>query len=294
MKTSLRQYCIAHGRDTLLREWDAARNGGLTPSDVSFGSHQKIWWRCPAGHSYDSVVKSRVQGTGCPVCAGRVILPDENSLAARYPALVAEWDTEKKCLPAPDAGRRGDVEKGLVEMPQGAQLFRLCRVPCARLRLSGLWGKGGRPRRKRPRFAVPAARRSMGRCEKRRPDAGDGAPWLQPPRVVVLRKRTFLPRRHLPPRAERERLSLLHQSQGVARLQRPRGHRAGHCLAMAPDAQRQPYAATGDVRQQPQGLVALRKGACVAGERQYPHGKAALRLSDLRGQTIESMHSDSK
>ena len=158
MKMALRQYCIEHGRDTLLREWDAARNGGLTPSDVSFGSHQKVWWqcskghswqakvysrsagsgcpyctgrkevpenslavqvpsleaewdaeknaplkfadltigshkkvwwRCPAGHSYDSVVKSRVLGTGCPVCAGRVVLPDENSLAARYPALVA-------------------------------------------------------------------------------------------------------------------------------------------------------------------------------------------------------------
>lgn len=43
MKMSLRQYCIEHGRDTLLREWDAARNGGLTPSDVSFGSHQKVW-----------------------------------------------------------------------------------------------------------------------------------------------------------------------------------------------------------------------------------------------------------
>ena len=43
MKMALRQYCIEHGRDTLLREWDAARNGGLTPSDVSFGSHQKVY-----------------------------------------------------------------------------------------------------------------------------------------------------------------------------------------------------------------------------------------------------------
>ena len=71
MKMSLRQYCIEHGRDTLLREWDAEKNGGLTPSDVSFGSHRMVWWRCPAGHSYDSVVKSRVLGTGCPICAGR-------------------------------------------------------------------------------------------------------------------------------------------------------------------------------------------------------------------------------
>ena len=56
MKMSLRQYCIEHGRDTLLREWDAARNGGLTPSDVSFGSHQKVWWQCSKGHSWQAKV----------------------------------------------------------------------------------------------------------------------------------------------------------------------------------------------------------------------------------------------
>ena len=71
MKMSLRQYCIEHGRDTLLREWDAARNGGLTPSDVSFGSHQKVWWQCSKGHSWQAKVYSRSAGSGCPYCAGR-------------------------------------------------------------------------------------------------------------------------------------------------------------------------------------------------------------------------------
>ena len=73
MKMSLRQYCIEHGRDTLLREWDAARNGGLTPSDVSFGSHQKVWWQCDKGHAWRAVVNSRTgkQRCGCPICAGR-------------------------------------------------------------------------------------------------------------------------------------------------------------------------------------------------------------------------------
>lgn len=164
----------------------------------------------------------------------------------------------KERLPAPDAGRRGNAEKSLVEMPQRAQLFRLCRVPCARLRLSGLWRKDGRPRRKRPRHPIPAACRPMGRCEKRRSDAGDGASWLQPPRVVALRKGTFLSGCYSSPRAEWKRLSVLLQPQGSARLQRPRDDRAGRCLAMAPDAQRQPYTAAGDARQPPQGLVALR------------------------------------
>ena len=94
MKMSLRQYCIEHGRDTLLREWDAARNGGLTPSDVSFGSHQKVWWQCSKGHSWQAKVYSRSAGSGCPYCTGRKEVP-ENSLAVQVPSLEAEWDVEK-------------------------------------------------------------------------------------------------------------------------------------------------------------------------------------------------------
>ena len=94
MKMSLRQYCIEHGRDTLLREWDAARNGGLTPSDVSFGSHQKVWWQCSKGHSWQAKVYSRSAGSGCPYCTGRKEVP-ENSLAVQVPSLEAEWDAEK-------------------------------------------------------------------------------------------------------------------------------------------------------------------------------------------------------
>lgn len=94
MKMSLRQYCIEHGRDTLLREWDAEKNGGLTPSDVSFGSHQKVWWQCSKGHSWQAKVYSRSEGSGCPYCTGRKETP-ENSLAVQVPSLEAEWDTEK-------------------------------------------------------------------------------------------------------------------------------------------------------------------------------------------------------
>ena len=106
MKMSLRQYCIEHGRDTLLREWDAARNGGLTPSDVSFGSHQKVWWRCSQGHSYRSEVRIRTRGTGCPICAGHTVLPEENSLAAKFPDLLSEWDTKRilRCCRRRSAG----------------------------------------------------------------------------------------------------------------------------------------------------------------------------------------------
>lgn len=94
MGKSLREFCTENGRDTLLREWDAARNGGLTPSDVSFGSHQKVWWQCSKGHSWQAKVYSRSAGSGCPYCTGRKEVP-ENSLAVQVPSLEAEWDAEK-------------------------------------------------------------------------------------------------------------------------------------------------------------------------------------------------------
>ena len=120
---TLYDYCRQSGRGELLREWDAEKNGGKTPSDVSMGSHQKVWWRCPKGHSYYSVVKSRTQGTGCPVCAGRVILPDENPLAAKYPALAAEWDAEKNDSLLPTQVAPGTLKKVWWLCPKGHGYF---------------------------------------------------------------------------------------------------------------------------------------------------------------------------
>ena len=123
MGKSLQEFCAESGHSELLREWDAEKNGGKTPSDVSMGSHQKVWWLCPKGHSYCSVVKSRVQGTGCPICVGRVILPGENSLAAKYPALVAEWDAEKNAPLLPTQVASGTLRKVWWLCPKGHSYY---------------------------------------------------------------------------------------------------------------------------------------------------------------------------
>ena len=79
----------------LTAEWDIEKNAPLTPQDVTTGSHKLIWWHCQNGHSYRSAVKTRVQGSGCPYCAGKNVLPEENSLAAEYPSIEKEWDAAK-------------------------------------------------------------------------------------------------------------------------------------------------------------------------------------------------------
>lgn len=79
----------------LVREWDAEKNAPLTPAQVSPGSHKKVWWRCEKGHSWQAVVKSRAYGAGCPVCAGRLLVPGVNDLETVYPELAAQWHPEK-------------------------------------------------------------------------------------------------------------------------------------------------------------------------------------------------------
>lgn len=53
-------------------EWHPTKNAPLTPSQVLPGSHRMVWWVCERGHQWQAMVKSRVSGCGCPVCAGKV------------------------------------------------------------------------------------------------------------------------------------------------------------------------------------------------------------------------------
>ena len=73
-------------------EWDAAKNGALTPESVTPASNRKVWWQCPLGHSYLAIVASRtVRGDDCPYCAGRKVLAGFNDLATREPVVAAQW-----------------------------------------------------------------------------------------------------------------------------------------------------------------------------------------------------------
>lgn len=54
------------------REWHPTKNGTLKPSDVTFGSGKKVWWKCPIGHEYKASMHDRgTGGTNCPICSAR-------------------------------------------------------------------------------------------------------------------------------------------------------------------------------------------------------------------------------
>ena len=75
----------------LAAQWHQLKNGALTPKDVVAGTRRKVWWQCERGQSWQASVASRVSGSGCPVCAGKCVLPGENDLASLFPAIAAQW-----------------------------------------------------------------------------------------------------------------------------------------------------------------------------------------------------------
>lgn len=53
----------------IAKEWHPTKNGALTPRDVTSGYHKKVWWLCPHGHEYMTIVLYRTRrGTNCPIC----------------------------------------------------------------------------------------------------------------------------------------------------------------------------------------------------------------------------------
>jgi len=80
-------------------QWDAQRNGEITPETVPAGSTFGAAWRCDIGckhcgepHVWHASVKTRcLHGRGCPFCSGHRVCKCQ-SMAAKYPQLTKEWD----------------------------------------------------------------------------------------------------------------------------------------------------------------------------------------------------------
>lgn len=80
-------------RALIAAEWDNSKNKPLKPAEVTFGDLRKVWWICPLGHQFQMKIQSRgMQGQGCNVCAGKVILKGFNDFASQRPVETTEWD----------------------------------------------------------------------------------------------------------------------------------------------------------------------------------------------------------
>ena len=84
--------------------WSAKNT--YTPSEVSAGNNKKAWFVCPDCKqefkaSICNVVKSLMYyHTGCPVCAGRKVVPGINDLATQCPKVVPLWSDKNDYTPS--------------------------------------------------------------------------------------------------------------------------------------------------------------------------------------------------
>jgi len=95
----------------LLKEWHPTKNPDISPSDVLPGSHRKVWWICSKGHEWQAQIKSRTEGSGCPVCTNREVRVGENDLATTHPILVHQWHISKNGTLAPQMFVAGSLRK---------------------------------------------------------------------------------------------------------------------------------------------------------------------------------------
>lgn len=88
-KRSLQEEC-----PDVSREWHPILNGEWTPNDVTSGSNKSAWWKCSKKHEWEARIYQRVKGSGCPVCAGKIVVL-ETSLGTQHPELAEEWNVER-------------------------------------------------------------------------------------------------------------------------------------------------------------------------------------------------------
>lgn len=101
-------------------QWNYEKNSGLKPEDCVPQSHKIVWWKCEFGHDWRAIIKSRThQGTKCPVCAGKIVLPGFNDLATIHPECIKEWHPTKNAPLTPDQVLHGSTRKVWWRCPEG-------------------------------------------------------------------------------------------------------------------------------------------------------------------------------
>lgn len=119
----LEQYVFATEKNGLAElypniaaEWDKSKNGRIRPECIKPSSNQKFWWKCKNGHSWLAAVYSRVNGNGCPMCAGKILVIGQNDLMSQSPELAKEWHPTKN----------GDLTPDKITIRNGEKVWWLC------------------------------------------------------------------------------------------------------------------------------------------------------------------------
>lgn len=75
----------------LAAQWHTLKNKNLTSAQVVSGSAKIVWWLCEQNHEWESEVRGRIAGEGCPYCSGHRVLFGFNDLCTLRPLIAAQW-----------------------------------------------------------------------------------------------------------------------------------------------------------------------------------------------------------
>jgi hypothetical protein len=94
-----------------MKEWHPTKNKDIDPHSLSLGSEKRVWWRCDAGHEWNTLLFVRTKkDKGCPYCRG-FLASEKNSLATAYPSIAVEWHPSKNLPLTPATVTRASGRK---------------------------------------------------------------------------------------------------------------------------------------------------------------------------------------
>lgn len=95
MRKLTKENCLVNKFPELIKEWDYNKNGNLSPSGFSYGSHKLVWWKCKNNHEWETSIFCRARNSSnCPYCVGKKA-SESNCLSFKNPKLSKEWHYKK-------------------------------------------------------------------------------------------------------------------------------------------------------------------------------------------------------
>ena len=99
----------------LMEEWDYEANVGINPEKITYGSHKKVWWKCPkCGYKWQQAVMDRTRKRSpahCPCCMNRAVVKGINDFATFHPDDVKDWHPTKNGDLRPDMITRASSKR---------------------------------------------------------------------------------------------------------------------------------------------------------------------------------------
>lgn len=97
--------CLETTHPEVAKEWHPIKNETLLPSEVTFASHKRVWWKCQMGHEWLVSVSNRTSRgkSECPTCLKadigqrrvRSLIKRDGSFSQIFPEIAKQWHPQK-------------------------------------------------------------------------------------------------------------------------------------------------------------------------------------------------------